>query len=435
MRKHVVYSATRQWNPGDEFILRGARRVVEAKIGPANAILYNRNPDVRPDSFELALRGDKNVMRGLYGDTEAFLRYGFHDNSVKPDGDFSFVDLAVVAGSPEWTTRRCYNFFEHVVKNATPVVILGVGSLEASPPPFVREVAKKARFFSVRSEELLVDRDWARDAGAVYLPCPALLSADEKNERKIDAVRRIALVYSAPERDSIRANSVANEVADAILALYRRLLARRSERVEFFGVCHYVDELPGATRFFNEFGVPVFYAYDSADYEEIYGRADLTVSARVHACGLSASLGVPGVFFGTDARAGTCRGFLSEFVDYRVDYQDFERKIDQISEEIAARNAELIRHKRRTFDAYLAALDGLSLEKTPYDCAPPTRSISTSRRKRVEALDALRCACCVDAPEPTLWDDVYHRCRKRRNAFKTWLRSKRRKRRDNSNDN
>ncbi|MBR2002638.1 MAG: polysaccharide pyruvyl transferase family protein [Thermoguttaceae bacterium] len=248
--------------------------------------------------------------------------------------------MAVVAGSPEWTTRRCYNFFEHVVKNATPVVILGVGSLEASPPPFVREVAKKARFFSVRSEDLLVDRDWARDAGAVYLPCPALLAADEKNERKIDAVRRIALVYSAPERDSIRANSVANEVADAILALYRRLLETRSERVEFFGVCHYIDELPGATRFFGEFGVPVFYSYDAADYEEIYGRADLTVSARVHACGLSASLGVPGVFFGTDARAGTCRGFLSEFLDYRVDYRDFERKIDRIAEEIAPRNAE-----------------------------------------------------------------------------------------------
>ncbi|MBQ7814167.1 MAG: polysaccharide pyruvyl transferase family protein [Thermoguttaceae bacterium] len=304
-RKHVVYSATRQWNPGDEFILRGARRVVETKIGSSNAILYNRNPDVRPDSFELALRADKNVMRGLYGDTEAYLRYGFHDNSVKSDGDFSFVDLAVVAGSPEWTTPRCYNFFEHVVKNATPVVILGVGSLEPSPPSFVVEVAKKARFFSVRSEDLLADRPWARDAGAVYLPCPALLAADEKNERKIDAVRRIALVYSAPERDSIRANSVANEVADAILALYRRLLETRSERVEFFGVCHYIDELPGATRFFGAFGVPVFYAYDSADYEEIYGRADLTVSARVHACGLSASLGVPGVFFGTDARAGT----------------------------------------------------------------------------------------------------------------------------------
>lgn len=88
-RKNVVYSATRQWNPGDEFILRGARRVIEAKIGPSNAILYNRNPDARPDSFELALRGDKNVMRGLYGDTEAYLRYGFHDNSVKPDGAIS----------------------------------------------------------------------------------------------------------------------------------------------------------------------------------------------------------------------------------------------------------------------------------------------------------------------------------------------------------
>lgn len=430
-RKHVVYSATRQWNPGDEFILRGARRVIEAKIGPSNAILYNRNPDARPDSFELALRADKNVMRGLYGDTEAYLRYGFHDNSVKPDGDFSFVDLAVVAGSPEWTTPRCYNFFEHVVKNATPIVILGVGYLEETPPPFVVEVAKKARFFSVRSEDLLVDRDWARDAGAVYLPCPALLAADEKNERKIDAVRRIALVYSAPERDSIRANSVPNDVADAILALYRRLLETRSERVEFFGVCHYIDELPGATRFFNEFGVPVFYSYDSADYEEIYGRADLTVSARVHACGLSASLGVPGVFFGTDARAGTCRGFLSEFLDYRADYSIFERKIDRISEEIAPRNAELLRHKRRTFDAYLAALDGLSFEKTPYDCAPPTQTPQTKRR-RLETLDAIRRACCVDAPAPTLWDDVYYRYRKFRVALKNRFRSKRR---GDSNEN
>ncbi|MBQ7814168.1 MAG: hypothetical protein IJ387_06715 [Thermoguttaceae bacterium] len=122
---------------------------------------------------------------------------------------------------------------------------------------------------------------------------------------------------------------------------------------------------------------------------------------------------------------------MSEFLDYRADYRDFERKIDQISEEIAPRNAELLRHKRRTFDAYLAALDGLSFEKTPYDCAPPTRAPQTKRR-RLETLDAIRRACCVDAPEPTLWDDVYHRYRKLRVALKTRLRSKRR---DNSNEN
>ena len=121
-RKNIVYNTTRQWNPGDEFIFQGVRRVIETKFGPSNAIIYNRNPDVRPESFELALRGDKDVMNGERGDIEAYLRYGFHDNSVKPDGDFSFVDLAVFAGTPEWTTRRCYNFFEHIVKNSTPTL-------------------------------------------------------------------------------------------------------------------------------------------------------------------------------------------------------------------------------------------------------------------------------------------------------------------------
>ena len=47
--KNIIYSATRQWNPGDEFILMGVESLIQEVFGSHNSILYNRNPQIRPD--------------------------------------------------------------------------------------------------------------------------------------------------------------------------------------------------------------------------------------------------------------------------------------------------------------------------------------------------------------------------------------------------
>ena len=65
---NVVYSATRQWNCGDEFILFGCRNLLEKVLGGHNPIIYNRNPDIRRLSrinMEQFVRfGGGGILRG-----------------------------------------------------------------------------------------------------------------------------------------------------------------------------------------------------------------------------------------------------------------------------------------------------------------------------------------------------------------------------------
>ena len=42
-----IFSTTRNYNPGDEFILFGIQNVLEEIIGPFNTVYYNRNPAVQ----------------------------------------------------------------------------------------------------------------------------------------------------------------------------------------------------------------------------------------------------------------------------------------------------------------------------------------------------------------------------------------------------
>ncbi len=48
MRKNVLISTTRQWNPGDEFIMLGCLNILKEIYGDnINPIIFNRNPDIR----------------------------------------------------------------------------------------------------------------------------------------------------------------------------------------------------------------------------------------------------------------------------------------------------------------------------------------------------------------------------------------------------
>ena len=51
-RHNILISSSRQWNPGDEFILLGVRRLLEELLGDSlNYILWNRNPDLFEDRW------------------------------------------------------------------------------------------------------------------------------------------------------------------------------------------------------------------------------------------------------------------------------------------------------------------------------------------------------------------------------------------------
>ena len=46
--KNILISTTRQWNPGDEFIMMGSLNIMKELYGNIiNPIIFNRNPDIR----------------------------------------------------------------------------------------------------------------------------------------------------------------------------------------------------------------------------------------------------------------------------------------------------------------------------------------------------------------------------------------------------
>ncbi|MCL2390718.1 MAG: polysaccharide pyruvyl transferase family protein, partial [Endomicrobia bacterium] len=110
MRKNILFSTTRQWNPGDEFILLGCINLLKELYPGFNPVIYNRNPAIRQEKYS-----NLNFFRNTFwervsckskGLSDAFLRMGFFDNSFKDNTDASFLDLAVFAGSPEWYGYR-----------------------------------------------------------------------------------------------------------------------------------------------------------------------------------------------------------------------------------------------------------------------------------------------------------------------------------------
>ena len=102
------------------------------------------------------------------------------------------------------------------------------------------------------------------------------------------------------------------------IKLYRHLLKKYKGTYNFLIICTYIDELPLAQKIFKKYNIPVYYAYDAKDYEEIYRQADLVISHRVHGCGISSSLGIPSICISHDERGETARGFLSEFITHNT---------------------------------------------------------------------------------------------------------------------
>jgi len=97
---NILVSSTRQWNPGDEFILMGVRNLFEEALGPGvrNWILYDRNPDLFVDGFSTHQR------------KETIWSNSYHHDSPE------CFDMALVAGTPEWMGRPLEDFYGAVTQ-------------------------------------------------------------------------------------------------------------------------------------------------------------------------------------------------------------------------------------------------------------------------------------------------------------------------------
>ena len=134
MQKNILFSTTRQWNPGDEFILFGVLNLLRDAIGKFNPLIFNRNPDVRPCDLKnnrllskaYNERIEKMCFRGQ-GFIGAHFRDRFCDNSWRDGMRADDIDYVIFAGTPEWYTTRVRSLYKVINDNGIPCSFLGVG--------------------------------------------------------------------------------------------------------------------------------------------------------------------------------------------------------------------------------------------------------------------------------------------------------------------
>jgi polysaccharide pyruvyl transferase WcaK-like protein len=357
LKKNILLSTTRQWNPGDEFIALGVTNVLKSIIGDFNPIIFNRNPEIRQPAMYL-----NPLRKSSYSDSrypskrkiEAFLRVGFLDNSFKDEMDSGFIDMAIFAGTPEWQGARLKGMYNAILKYDIPTVFLGIGSGSAFKVSSIKDLYKtvleKALLITVRDE---LSMENLAPLNPLSLPCPALLSSSFS--REIKEVQKIGLIYGTP--NAVANNRISKCTHEYILSLFGEIRQKYDCEI----ICHYIDELPDAHRHFT--GMNIHYSYDSKDYVDIYNKFDLVIGHRVHGVGMAASMGVPGILIKHDHRGGTGKGFLADVITVEQKKELVMEMIEDKVRSVAALNAGLILHKKDVFGKYLKLMNDV-IKKT-----------------------------------------------------------------------
>ena len=355
--KNVLIATTRQFNPGDEFILMGTRALLRSIIGDFNTIIFNRNPELLHRVEKHIFNFQVNLARFRF---KKLKPAGYFDNSFKEELLCEpFVDLAVFAGTPGWAGSRMKIFYEYLYRHRTPSVFLGIGSgdnkLDISQfPVLYQRVIKNALLITARDE---VTTNALAAYEAHFLPCPALLAAGQNAQRNINEVKKIGLIYET--NISSKHNRVNQGSHAFLLGLYKRLLVGYGKQFDFEFVCHYVNEIPQCLKDFPE--RECRYSYDAVDYIDIYKKFDLVIGPRVHGIGLAASLGIPGICIIHDARGDTCRGFGADVILVGSDIDAFFSLLKSKIKNIADENMSLLQKKDKVFAEYKALLTPILL--------------------------------------------------------------------------
>lgn len=342
----IVFSTTRQWNPGDEFILKGIRNILDECGISYNPIIYNRHPDIRKNTCNRNGSFRAKAEEQYWG----FVKSNICDNSIKAWDDWGFVDLVIVAGTPEWTTPRCDELYQMVIKYRLPIVFVGVDSYSKDISLVMKVLLKKNICFLVRNREIC--KNVVQYVSNVeYLPCPAVLST--RCCKNIKNVSRVGLIFQGNKDEITEIAGIDAETYEYQVRIFHRIIAKYPS-LDFSIICHYVDEISMAKKEWND--CEVYYSYDSNDYEAIYNKFDLVIGCRIHGVGIAASLGIPSIPIVHDFRRGTIDGFVIDERLKKIEVGTPNDKvfsaIDYCVENISKLSKELIEHKQNVLLAY-----------------------------------------------------------------------------------
>lgn len=322
----ILFSTTRQWNCGDEFILFGVRRLLDGLGLDYNPVIYNRHPGVTPRKYTRKHRWSRAEWLPHV------------DNSFILD-EPGMVDYVIFAGTPEWFGgARVDPLLRYVRENKVRCAFLGVGVHKERPfsEDLVAILNEQCDLITARDPlcyEMV--RSYPNSHREV---CPALFSAPESSLRT--AVNKVGIVI---QDSATKHHSIPDDVAREM----DRQFARLEEAFEVGYVAHYIDDYKLARRQ----GKNVLYSGYSEDFAKIFGSFDVVISTRVHGCGMSSSLGVPNAIIPHDGRYATAEGFKSHIAQPGEDLVAWIRGLD-----VEAKSSELIAHRDERFAAFQSLL-------------------------------------------------------------------------------
>ncbi len=233
-KKLILYSTTRQYNPGDEFILFGIMNLLESIGIEQNPVIFNRNQEInQPLSFLNPLRKIKSQSKWIKV-LGSFLRISQVDNSFKDIHDLDIYDMVVFAGSPEWASTRLNPLYTKLQSYSKPIIYLGIGSFKGniSVSTDKKAILHKSNLITYRNEEL--NNFFSDFSQAQHLPCPALFSV-KTFEHEVKK-GKIAIVFGVS--NASKGNHVSDRAMNKMILAYEHF-SKQNYQVEI--VCHYID--------------------------------------------------------------------------------------------------------------------------------------------------------------------------------------------------
>ncbi len=336
----ILISSSRQWNPGDEFILRGARRLLEAVLPqPINWVLWNRNPDLFVDRWANP-RFKPNFLT---------------NSAVEPSLDV--IDAVCLAGTPEWFGPSVERIYRELLRFPdVPLLALGIGGCG---PGF--QFALHEREVFARENSLIVCRNpvLAEEinqqlgaAKAVVLPCPAFLSAGGFVARAEDELARCKLGIQI-QGDVVENQGTATKYVEW---LKHRFFTGSPRTSDLSFVAHYIDEFLSFARLGAR--QEIFYSYEPLDYLDYYAKQiRALVASRLHGALAAMSCGTPAVLVNVQSKRLVDAAVPFEGLLPTMEYEEAMTWLGEATPESLAKiSGELMGLKQRTWDKYLALL-------------------------------------------------------------------------------
>lgn len=295
---NIVYSTTKQWNPGDELILDGVRSLIPEEH---TFIMFNRHPFINFRSRN----GDNSFYYGMGNDT---------------------IDYVVFAGSPEYQTSPNNDLYSLIESENVPFSFIGVGGT-----PFVKRPFDRADVTFTR------DSNAGKLPNAQVLPCPSIFANRELDLEVTTKKERIGFCFQTDLRYICSPNKNIHSISVKFIEEYNPLV-----------ICHsYPDYVEAYRRGWN-----CFYSSKSTDYYKVYRELDIVVGTRIHGSGWAANYGIPSITIPHDERFETAKNFGSLVCEQ--DYDSLRDVYESIN--IAEESEKIINIRKDTLPKYLEKL-------------------------------------------------------------------------------